>query len=416
MRASFDRTLATVEEVAVAGARRRSRSPRPKRSCGGGSPQHQAAIASPLSRPGSTSTFWLGVPRRDTAAATTFVGTSGPGAADRPNWWATNARSFTPPPLMLPPPSSSETSSEVQPSSAPWRQNAGVNPAGSWRSARRSEGVALSSRNFAVVSAKNSWSAVRSSSMLPRVTSNADTSARSPSSASVYEMTSTSICRRFGVHATGTERRPRRRARERGRRGMVRQGLRRPRSRRVEGRAARRRRTPRRRGDVRAPSTRTSGVSSSSPHRPRRPTLAGLLDGVDLVIEAPGLGALADWDLARDELIAQHPGVDRARDHRLRRSPARTPATPGAISWRRRSAAPCVMDQRGPLKLPMSLGETRRGPHRRARRAGRGPAQPGDGRRGRSSTAPPSRRSPLHPDAYLTSSRVGVPRPRPRCR
>ena len=44
---------------------------------------------------------------------------------------------------MLPPPSSSETSSDVQPSSAPWRQYAGENPAGSCRRARRSSRAGL---------------------------------------------------------------------------------------------------------------------------------------------------------------------------------------------------------------------------------------------------------------------------------
>ena len=43
-------------------------------------------------------------------------------AAWRPKANPTSARSATPLPLMLPPPSSSLTTSEVQPSSAPWRQ------------------------------------------------------------------------------------------------------------------------------------------------------------------------------------------------------------------------------------------------------------------------------------------------------
>ncbi len=46
--------------------------------------------------------------------------------------------------------------------------------------------------------------------------------------------------------------------------------------------------------------------------------LAELLDGVDLVIEAPGLRGLADWDLDRDQLRRRAPGADRARDHRVR--------------------------------------------------------------------------------------------------
>ena len=35
--------------------------------------------------------------------------------------------------------------------------------------------------------------------------------------------------------------------------------------------------------------------------------LSELLDGVDLVIEAPGLRSLADWGIDRDDLLADRP-------------------------------------------------------------------------------------------------------------
>src|SRR5262245_33304907 len=71
------------------------------------------------------------------AAATTFVDTSGPGAACRPNSYAITLRSTSPSPLMLPPPCASLTSNDVHPSSAPRRQYPGSNPTGSLRSAQR---------------------------------------------------------------------------------------------------------------------------------------------------------------------------------------------------------------------------------------------------------------------------------------
>ena len=36
-------------------------------------------------------------------------------------------------------------------------------------------------------------------------------------------------------------------------------------------------------------------------------SLSELLDGVDLVIEAPGFRSLADWGIDRDELLAERP-------------------------------------------------------------------------------------------------------------
>ncbi|HXY91280.1 MAG TPA: CoA transferase [Acidimicrobiia bacterium] len=86
-------------------------------------------------------------------------------------------------------------------------------------------------------------------------------------------------------------------------------------------------------------------------------TLRELLDGVDLVIETPGMRGLTDWAVAREDVI----GGPRATsvlaitgfgttgpyaDYRW--SDLVVQALSGAV----------VNDERGPLKLPMSLGET----------------------------------------------------------
>lgn len=86
-------------------------------------------------------------------------------------------------------------------------------------------------------------------------------------------------------------------------------------------------------------------------------SLSELLDGVDLVIEAPGLRSLADWGTDRDDLLADRcaltvvaitgfgatgPYADYAWSDLVAQ------ALSGAV----------VLDRRGPLKLPMSLGET----------------------------------------------------------
>ncbi len=104
---------------------------------------------------------WAGS-RRDSAAATTLVGSSGPGAACAPNSCATRLRSTIPWPLIEPPPASSVTSSDVQPSSAPRDHTPRSKPSTSLRSRRISAGGANWSRNLAVVSRKNSRSGSRS--------------------------------------------------------------------------------------------------------------------------------------------------------------------------------------------------------------------------------------------------------------
>ena len=81
-----------------------------------------AATSSPLSRPGSTAAFCSAEPACDTAWATTFTGTSGPGATSLPISSATSTRSSSPCSENEPPPSASDTSIEVHPSSAPRRQ------------------------------------------------------------------------------------------------------------------------------------------------------------------------------------------------------------------------------------------------------------------------------------------------------
>ena len=93
----------------------------PGRTRGRGSAKHHEAMTEPSSSPESSSP-WAPAPAPLTAAATTLVVDSGPGAAWRPNSWATTDRSSRPSPLIEPPPSSSATSNDVQPSSAPRRQ------------------------------------------------------------------------------------------------------------------------------------------------------------------------------------------------------------------------------------------------------------------------------------------------------
>ncbi len=85
--------------------------------------------------------------------------------------------------------------------------------------------------------------------------------------------------------------------------------------------------------------------------------LTELLDGVDLVIEAPGLRGLADWNLDRDDLIAEHPALTV-----LAITGFGLTGPYAGYAWSdlvaQAFSGAIVMDQRGPLKLPMSLGET----------------------------------------------------------
>ena len=115
-------------------------------------------VASPVRSPGRT----LGLLRRsepdsDSAAATTLVGTSGPGETRRPISSATSTRSSSPCPETLPPPCSSDTSSDVQPSSAPRRHQSSGKPAGCFSAHSRTvESGQVLSRYLRVVSLSSS--------------------------------------------------------------------------------------------------------------------------------------------------------------------------------------------------------------------------------------------------------------------
>ncbi len=126
--------------------------------------RHQAAVAVPASSSARTCGC---APASPSAAATTFAGSSGPGAACRPNSWAMTDKSTRPRPLMLPPPASSLTSRDVQPSLGAAPPVAASQSAGIVAAIRCSSSAGTwSARNLAVVSRKNSWSGVRSSNML----------------------------------------------------------------------------------------------------------------------------------------------------------------------------------------------------------------------------------------------------------
>ena len=137
-------------------------------------------------------------------------------------------------------------------------------------------------------------------------------------------------------------------------------------------RGAPRRGRPRDRG-TRTPQPRRLG------HRPRR--AASPSDPRDSVVAITGFGATGPYaDYAWSDLVAQ--------------------AFSGAL----------VMDRRGPLKLPMSLGESGGRSHRRARRAGRGPACPRHRRR-RARRLLGRGGARVHAGADLALPRVGVPEP-----
>ena len=125
-------------------------------------------------------------------------------------------------------------------------------------------------------------------------------------------------------------------------------------------------------------------------------SLAELLDGVDLVIEAPGLRSLADWGIDRDELLAEQPaltvvaitgfgltgpyaGLRVERPRRRRRSAARSSWTSAA-----RSSCRCRSARRRWVTPPRSA--------RSPRSCGLAPRASAP-----SSTAPPSKRSRPRP-------------------
>jgi crotonobetainyl-CoA:carnitine CoA-transferase CaiB-like acyl-CoA transferase len=86
-------------------------------------------------------------------------------------------------------------------------------------------------------------------------------------------------------------------------------------------------------------------------------SLFELLDGVDLVIEAPGFRSLADWGIDRDELLTDRPALTV-----LAITGFGATGPYAGYAWSdlvaQAFSGAVVMDQRGPLKLPMSLGET----------------------------------------------------------
>jgi crotonobetainyl-CoA:carnitine CoA-transferase CaiB-like acyl-CoA transferase len=85
-------------------------------------------------------------------------------------------------------------------------------------------------------------------------------------------------------------------------------------------------------------------------------SLLEFLDGVDLVIETPGLRSLADWGIDRDEFIASTRGLTVVA---ITGFGATGPYA--GYGWSdliaQAFSGTIVMDQRGPVKLPMSLGE-----------------------------------------------------------
>ena len=122
----LDRALDAVEHELVAVDPDRRAAPSPRRSCGRRLAEAPRGDRRAGEQPGEHGRRARRRRPAQRAAATTLVGTSGPGAAWRPNSWATRVRSTRPSPEMEPPPCSSATSSEVQPSSAPLAPVVGV--------------------------------------------------------------------------------------------------------------------------------------------------------------------------------------------------------------------------------------------------------------------------------------------------
>ena len=104
-------------------------------------------------------------------------------------------------------------------------------------------------------------------------------------------------------------------------------------------------------------------------------SLVALLDGADLVIETPGMRSLADWGIARDDLVSGRTGDVGGRDHRVRRvGPVRRVRVE-----RRRRAGVQRRARDGPAGPRQVADVARRGRGRSrgsARRVGRGPARP----------------------------------------
>src|SRR6201999_1281416 len=134
----------------------------PSASLGAGSAFAHAAVLLPSRSSVRGPDFWSSLPQRPSAAATRLTGPKGPGAAWRPNSYASSRRSTTPWPLTLPPPACSGTARDVHPSSDPRRQYGASNP--DLVPARLLAALrgASDSRKRLVVSWNRSWSSLPS--------------------------------------------------------------------------------------------------------------------------------------------------------------------------------------------------------------------------------------------------------------
>ena len=86
------------------------------------------------------------------------------------------------------------------------------------------------------------------------------------------------------------------------------------------------------------------------------PALEGLLDRVDLVIEAPGIRSLADWGVDRDDVISGAATSVLAITGFGATGPYADYAWSDLVAQAFSGVA--VLDAQGPVRLPMSLGET----------------------------------------------------------
>ncbi len=126
-----------------------------------GSYTAQLATAVPAISCSITSACASALDASDSAMATTFTGTRGPGETSRPISSATIAMSTIPFPEMLSPPIAAATSIDVQPSSAPRRHHSRSKPTGPAASSRTTASGVSFSRKSLVVSRNRACSCVR---------------------------------------------------------------------------------------------------------------------------------------------------------------------------------------------------------------------------------------------------------------
>ena len=86
--------------------------------------------------------------------------------------------------------------------------------------------------------------------------------------------------------------------------------------------------------------------------------LWSLIEDADLVVEAPGLGALADWGIAYDEVRARFPAVSVVAISGFGATGPYAHHAWSDIVAQALSGALLVDPVRGPLRLPMAVGET----------------------------------------------------------